>query len=471
MISLTNQQIKEIKKQALLELARKDFWTFCQLMDSKFYKSNRNYLKRLCQKLQDFYESDEQKFLVINMPPRHGKSYTIQLFCAWVFGKDTQEKIMTASYNERLAINFARFVRNKIQTVKTSPDIFVYSDIFPNTRIKQGEAAANLWALDGSYSSYLATSPTGTATGFGASLIIVDDIIKNSYEAHNAQTLENHWGWFSNTMLSRLEKGGKVLIIATRWCNDDLSGKIISEYDDTEVFVEKAVINQEQKEMLCPEILDFNAYQDLLRLSFDKNITIANYQQITVDAVNKTYYKPFGTYDFDVEFQKWLSKKWEVFCYVDTADEGSDWLCSIIYTIDYELRKIYILDVYYTQEPMETTEIELTERLIKHNVYQAIIESNNGGKGFARAVRRNLESKKHFTTQITWFSQTKNKLARINTNAPFCMDYILFPKNWEVIWSDFYRDLQRIQITGASLHDDCADALTGVAENAQRYLN
>lgn len=467
--TLTPSEIKEIRKQARLELARKDFWTFCKLLDPEFYKDNRKYLKRLCSKLQQFAESNKE-ILIINMPPRHGKSHTVSLFADWLFGKNKNERIMTASYNERLAINFARFVRDTINTNKSDPNIIVYSDIFPQTRIKQGEAAANLWALEGAYSSYLATSPTGTATGFGASYIIIDDLIKSSYEAHNAQTLENHWSWFTNTMLSRLEANGKLIIIATRWCNDDLTGRLSREYPQAEIITEQA-LNQETGEMLCEEILSREKYERELKLSFDKNITIANYQQITIDAVNKTYYKPFGTYELTQEFQKWLANKWEIYTYCDTADEGDDWLCGITYTLDYEQRKVYILDIYYTQEPMEKTEIELTNRLIDNRVYQAIIESNNGGKGFARSVKRNLQDRNHYTTQITWFTQTKNKLARINTNAPFCMDFILFPKNWELIYPEFYRDLNRIQITGAMLHDDCADALTGVAENAQRLMH
>ena len=115
--------------------------------------------------------------------------------------------------------------------------------------------------------------------------------------------------------------------------------------------------------------------------------------------------------------------------------------------------------------------MQVAEELINHKVYKAVIESNNGGRGFARAVKRNLEDKQFYNTNIEWFTQTKNKLTRINTNANFCMDFMVFPKNWQVLFPEFYRDLQKIQITGASLHDDCADALTGVAELSQKLLD
>ena len=130
MKKLKPEQIKVIKREIKLELARKDFWEFCRLIDPKFYKKNRKYLRELCSKLQAFYESDK-KALIVNMPPRHGKSYTIQLFCAWVFGKNINERIMTASYNERLAINFARFVRDTILKTKAEESLIIYRDIFP----------------------------------------------------------------------------------------------------------------------------------------------------------------------------------------------------------------------------------------------------------------------------------------------------------------------------------------------------
>ena len=89
----------------------------------------------------------------------------------------------------------------------------------------------NLWSLEGGYNNYLATSATGTATGtatgFGCSLMIIDDLIKNAEESYNENILEKHWDWFTNTMLSRLEEGGKIIIIMTRWATGDLAGRAL----------------------------------------------------------------------------------------------------------------------------------------------------------------------------------------------------------------------------------------------------
>ena len=228
-VGITERQYRELQYQARLELARRDFWEFCKILAPDFYMEGRDYLKEFCYALQEFYESD-QRVLIINMPPRHGKSRTAGLFAQWIFGKNPSEKIITGSYNEQLSTTFSRGVRNAIQERKASKERIVYSDIFPRTQIKRGSSAANLWTLEGQHVSYLATSPSGTVTGFGATVMILDDIVKNADEAMNETVLENHWTWFTNTMLSRLEKNGKLVIIATRWNTKDLSGRAIEHY-------------------------------------------------------------------------------------------------------------------------------------------------------------------------------------------------------------------------------------------------
>ena len=85
---------------------------------------------------------------------------------------------MTGSYNEILSTMFSKNVRNTIQETKADRYKAVYSDVFPDTRIKRGDGAMNLWSLEDGYNNYLATSPTGTATGFGCTLMIIDDLRK-----------------------------------------------------------------------------------------------------------------------------------------------------------------------------------------------------------------------------------------------------------------------------------------------------
>ena len=207
--------MNEITLGANVELARRDFFEYCHLKAPDFYKYSRKFLIDMADELQTFLDSEDD-VLIINEPPRHGKSRTAGNFVEWILGNDPKKKIMLGSYNETLSTRFSKNVRNAIQEVKVSAERLVYSDVFPETKIKYGDASMNLWSLEGTDTSYLATSPGGTATGFGADIILIDDVIKNALEANNANVLEGHWDWFTNTMLSRLETGGKIIIILQR---------------------------------------------------------------------------------------------------------------------------------------------------------------------------------------------------------------------------------------------------------------
>ena len=140
--------------QAKLELARREFFFYCCLRAPDFYKPERAYLRELCDALQVFYEGEDE-VLVINEPPRHGKSRTAGLFVEWILGRNPKEKIMTGSYNETLSTVFSKNVRNSIQEIKADTSRIVYSDIFPGVTIKAGDAAMNLWSLAGGYNSYV----------------------------------------------------------------------------------------------------------------------------------------------------------------------------------------------------------------------------------------------------------------------------------------------------------------------------
>ena len=444
---------------AKAELARREFWSYCRLMAPDMYKTDRKYLKRLCDTLQSFYSDPNAKRLIINLPPRHGKSRTAGLFVQWVLGNNPSEKIMTGSYNETLSTVFSKGVRNAIQTKKASPEVLVYSDVFPGVRIKQGDAAMQMWALEGQHVSYLATSPSGTATGFGASLMIIDDIIKSAEEAYNDMTKAAHWEWYANTMLSRLEEGGKVIIIMTRWATNDLAGRMMEEYNDVQVVTEKAL--QDDGTMLCPDLLSRESFDDKARAA-DAAIVAANYQQEPVDIKGRLY-SELKTYD---NIPAGADGRPLFDCiknYTDTADTGADFLCSICYGV--YGGEAYVLDLLYTQAPMEQTEPATAAMLHRNAVNVAEIESNNGGRGFARSVRDHLRND-HGSNMCTVraFHQSKNKQARILSNATWVMEHIYFPKTWRDRWPQFYEAMTTYQRTGRNAHDDAPDAVTGVAE-------
>lgn len=459
---------ERIKQGALIELAKREFFFYCQLKAPDFYKSDRTFLVNLCNGLQEFVESDEE-VCIVNIPPRHGKSRTAGNLVEWCLGNDPTYKIMTGSYNETLSTMFSKNVRNSIQEEKADESKPVFSDVFPGVKIKYGDGAMNLWSLEGGYNNYLATSPTGTATGFGCDLMIIDDLIKSALEANNATVLENHWSWFTDTMLSRLEEGGKIIVIMTRWHSEDLAGRVLEWCQNSNKkyrhIKDKALLDPTKRLMLCPEILSYESYKDKTS-AMGEDIASANYNQEPIDLKGRLYTK-FKTYEDiprDIGGNQLFT---EIKNYTDTADEGIDYLCSITYGV-YNM-EAYVLDIIYTQEAMEHTEGKVAKMLFDHKVNIADIESNNGGKGFARAVESILQQQFQTNkTSIKWFHQSQNKKARILSNATWVMDHIYFPKNWRDRWPDYYKDMNKYQREGKNAHDDAPDATTGIAEKISK---
>lgn len=463
---LGDAQYEALMRQARIQKAQQDFWWFCKLMYPEFYRDDRTYLKDFCNTLQRFLESDDD-ILVVNMPPRHGKSFSAQNLVKWWLGQHPEAKIMTGSYNEALSKTFSRNVRDTISERKVKGGKVVYSEIFPKTKIKRGDGAASLWALDGHHSTYLATSPGGTATGFGCSLLLMDDTVKNAEEAFNEDALEKQWNWFTQTMLSRREAGAKIIIIMTRWSTMDLAGRALEHFE--RIGAKLVHVNykamQDDGSMLCESVLSKRDFE-LAKEAMGAEIVAANYQQEPLDAQGRLYsgFKTYSKLPMDENGNDLLEG---IYACVDSADKGDDYLAAIIFGVyDHEC---YVLDIYFTKDNMEITEPELAKRLYEFKANKAWIESNNGGRGFGRSVERILKERHHYhRCYIDLFFNSKNKKARILGGATWVQQHVYFPVGWEFKWSEAYNDLMKYTKEGKMKHDDIEDCLTMLSEKIGR---
>lgn len=517
------------EKNPAYQKARQSLWEYEKIMNPQFFREDRWHLKAIAETLQALVEdriirrvSEKEwhiatgeeiqalmqeeiryeicKKMMMNIPPRHGKSYSLQEFEKWSFGRDQETSVITVSYNDILSGRFSGNVRNGIEEQKIDRNRVVFSDVFPAARIKAGDGAKNIWSLVGRFFSYLGTGFGGTITGIGCRIGVIDDPIKNDKEAFNDRVLEEQYTWYTDTFLSRIEEGGYIIINMTRWANGDLCGKLLEkEPGEWYVLQYPACLNAEkvyqvfacqesrelsecaaceeypcqklQKEpmdengeiigeMMCPELLSFRSWNQKRRIT-SPAIFLANYQQQPVDVTNALY-GPFKTYapeEIDVQmFERICS-------YADTADEGADFLCNICFGVIDEY--IYVQDVYYTDEGMEMTEPETARRIKQFKVREAVIESNNGGRGFARNVKKKLKEWNWSRTVVYWFHQSLNKKARILSHASNVMEQVIMPEGWEKKWPEFYQHIRRYQKKGNNSHDDAEDCLTGVVE----YVN
>lgn len=436
-----------------IAMAHNNLWHFCNTLYPTFYTTEREYLVDLCDRIEKFVEESPKHFLIINAPPRHGKSLTAQCLTSWLFGRDPKNRVMTASYNEEVASVFSRSVRDMIST-EPMGDRIVYNHIFPKTKIKYGDAAAKRWKLEKQTQyAYLAISPNGTATGFGCDFLICDDLIKNAEEAYNEMALDATWSWFTNTMLSRLEGKRKTIIIMTRWADGDLAGRVINGFgDEVEVITYKA--QDEDGKMLCEDILDADSYA-IIKQEMNPDIVEANYNQTPIDIKGRLY----------SEFKIWEEKPKMpvIYDYTDTADTGTDYLVSVVYGV-YE-HEVYILDLICTDAPMEVTEPATAKLLTENEVNKAVIESNNGGRGFARNLSRQLTDLGNFKTQVKDQPQTHNKESRILASSAWVQNHVYMPFNWKNKYPEFYRQVMNYQRKGKNAHDDAVDVLAAIYES------
>lgn len=485
-------------REKRIRAARVNFWEFCQLDAPDFYTPDKWHLKVYCDTLQALYERrlTKQLFyeicedaapewfmdqfdwermqddiiytkLMINMPPRMGKSRTLVNFCKWALGISIKNKVITASYNDDMAQEFSRFTRDGIDQEKLYPHEICFNDIFPETKIKKGNASYKKWALEGNFFNYMGAGIGGALTGKGGDIAIVDDPVKDAAEANNEGRLDTIWLWYTGTFLSRLEEkdgvSGIEIVNHTRWSDLDICGRILAnEKEAPKWFVlHMEAYYEEIDQLLCPTLLSKKRYHEL-RSTVDENIFFANYHQKTLNAEGRLY-KTIKTYTELPKDEKGNKLTEGVINYTDTADEGADYLASICGEI-YN-GEVYITDILYTKDGMEITEQQTAEMLVKNNVGLAMIESNNGGRGFARNVDRNIWDKyKSRKVAVRWFHQGKNKKARILTNATYVMGHIYFPVNWHDRWPEFYKAIMGYQREGKNAHDDGPDALTGIAE-------
>ena len=131
---------------------------------------------------------------------------------------------------------------------------------------------------------------------------------------------------------------------------------------------------------------------------------------------------------------------------------------------------IYVTDILYTKKPMEYTEQATAQMICKNETQVCMIESNNGGRAFARNVKRLAREYGNMKTSFWPFTQTKNKQVRIFTRSAEVNNMIVFPANWQTRWSEFYRDVKGYRKEGGNAHDDHADVLTALVEHINEFL-
>jgi hypothetical protein len=227
----TKRQAKEEKARRALQ---RRFTKFKKVIYKRYeHAAHLDALDSALEQVTEYVESGGERgigLLIVEMPPRHGKTLTVsKLFPIWHLGRNPSHRVMLVSYGHTLAHKNSRAARNMMK----SP---WYNAVFPNVELAKDSAAADAWNIEGDEGGCDAMGITGGATGKGAHVLIVDDPIKNRQEASSETYRERVWEAYQNDLFTRLEPGGAIILMMTRWDKDDLIGRVLEwlkEHGDT----------------------------------------------------------------------------------------------------------------------------------------------------------------------------------------------------------------------------------------------
>jgi len=215
---ISDEQLDALAYEASKELARQFYRDYVEFVHHGHYEHYRH-TELVCEVLQRIADG-EQLSVLIEMPPRHGKSMTVtESFPSYYLMKNPDKRVIAAAYSDGLAKKFGRLNRNKFN--EFAHELF-------NVQLSEANAAVKDWGVENRPGGMIATGIGGSITGQGADLMIIDDPIKNMKEASSQTIRDNIWDEWEATLVTRLHDGASLIVIMTRWHEDDLIGRLLA---------------------------------------------------------------------------------------------------------------------------------------------------------------------------------------------------------------------------------------------------
>lgn len=484
--------------------------------DQKIFKLERKQNRILTKKQQD--RSDKNKFFIkdvatnnneivnciqveggmylagLDLIPTHNSEGSSRKLPAFMLGLDPDKKICIGSYAATIARDFNRDVQRIIDTPR-------YRELFPETYLNGSNVVtmANTYLRNSDVIEMVGRKGSLRVVGRGGSLTsktvdvsILDDVYKDYAEGNSPIVRNAAWKWYTTVVRTRLHNDSQELIVFTRWHDDDLIGRIeksgetvidIKSWDDVKNIPAGAWVRINFEGLKTGEPTEIDPREPGAAL-WDRRHSRAKlegqraldpvqfqclYQGNPGNAEGKLYRNPFRTYVDKSEWGTYVRSG----NYTDVADEGDDFTFSACYDVYKsgneawnEQKKRFepilyalITDMVFTQENTEITAVTVPEMINRCGTQKAWIESNNGGSGFEKVIRKKLKA----VTEP--FYQGANKESRIITNSAMVNAQIIMPIGWEQRFPKIHEHLTGfLRDFPANTHDDPEDGLTGIYE-------
>lgn len=381
--------------------------------------------------------------LMVNMPPRHGKSeLASRRFPAWLLGISPEIELVVASYNADKAREFGYEVRDIVRSTE-------YQALFPGVQLKDDAKAADRWNTNAG-GSFRAVGIGTALTGRGADVLLIDDPIKDDEEADSELRRDRIWSWYSSVAYTRLSPGGRVVVIQTRWHEDDLTGRLLSEQakggDQWEVLELPAILST--GEALWPERYPLDYLNRIKRVTLPRHWA-ALYQQRPAPEEGAYYKRDWFRYYTDVP------KHLRIYGASDYAvtDGDGDWTVHIVIGVDPD-DNIYVLDLWRGQTASDVWVQAWLDMARQWKPLMWVEESGQIVKSIGPFLDKRMREERVYTRREQVASASDKPTRSRSIQARTAMGKVYLPSKSPWL-SDFTTELLTFP---AGKHDDMVDA-------------
>lgn len=475
-------KMEMIRLEAVKELSRRNLLDFLIFDGNGRYK-NASHIQFLTDKAQQFVKdvkSGKSPRLFISMPPRHSKSETMtKKYPAWVIGNNPDFEIIIASYSMDLARDFGKIARDTYREhSKSGTGIF-------NTVIDRDKSAGDNWGILEHRGAVVSTGVGGSATGKGAHIAIIDDPFKNREDANSRLQRDKVWAWYQSTIRTRLAPGGGIIIIQTRWHEDDLVGRIVKEMENgtgetfesivlPAIAEENDILGRKVGEPLWEERYGIDELENIKKAIGSREFSALYQQKPQVEdggLFKRQYFKYFDVKnDFITADNKNVNiKDCFYFQTIDTAmstHKNNDFTAIATFICDREWN-LYLVDLMLERLEVPDQWNVIKQYRHKYNLRFQAIESKSSGIGIMQQAKREgmpLKELKADTDKMT---------RALNVSVMFENGKVFFNKKLEKLLE---LEEQLLKFPNAA-HDDAVDVcsyagivINDLIQNSKRYI-
>jgi predicted phage terminase large subunit-like protein len=410
-------------------------------------------------------EAGRYKRLQISMPPRHGKTkLASHMFAAWYVGRNPEKSIIVATYSEKFAWDHGRAVRGLIEHP-------LFTQVFPNVRLKQGSASQDRLETEQGGILFFLGRGSG-ATGRGADVILIDDPTKDRKEADSPTIREDLWKWYTQVLQTRLmTKAGAIVVIQTRWHDDDLIGRLTDPanpcYSQAEALKWRVidmpaiardgdVLGRKPGEALWPERFDLD-YLDTIRTTDVRGFQALYQGRPTAE--EGSFFKVVHMKTYARMNEMPHRDKLRFYAASDHAvslEQGRDKTCLMVIGVD-DRDRIWVQPDIFWQQADTATVIE--RMILMIDKYQPLFwwaEKGHISKSIGPFLQKRMLEKRTFCTVIEIQPVADKQTRAQSMQARMSLMKVLFPAftHW---WAEAQSEM--IKFPHGS-HDDFVDTLS-----------